>query len=143
MKFGLRFYLSWIIAAVIMFVLFYTWHGVFLNDFKRIHFPMVWFVTFAAITYLILGAVIYLVYESELLRKIQNIFIRGLVCGAGTGFALFMVTTIINISLTRNQSIKHLMMDCIWQIFEQIVGAMMLTLLKIFIHEPIQENANA
>jgi hypothetical protein len=143
MKFGLRFYLSWIIAAVIMFVLFYTWHGVFLNDFKRIHFPMVWFVTFAAITYLILGAVIYLVYESELLRKIQNIFIRGLVCGAGTGFALFMVTTIINISLTRNQSIKHLMMDCIWQIFEQIVGAMMLTLLKIFIQEPMQENANA
>jgi hypothetical protein len=104
---------------------------------------MGWFVTFAAITYLILGAVIYLVYESELLRKIQNIFIRGLVCGAGSGFALFMVTTIINISLTRNQSIQHLMMDCIWQIFEQIVGAMMLTLLKIFIQEPMQENANA
>ena len=143
MKFGLRFYLSWITAAVIMFVLFYTWHGVFLNDFKRIHFPMGWFVTFAAITYLILGAVIYLVYESELLRKIQNIFIRGLVCGAGSGFALFMVTTIINISLTRNQSIQHLMTDCIWQIFEQIVGAMMLTLLKIFIQEPMQENANA
>jgi hypothetical protein len=84
-----------------MFSLFYTWHGVFLNDFKRIHFPMGWFVTFAAVTYLILGAVIYLFFESDLMRKIYNLFIRGLVCGAVAGLALFMITTIINISLTR------------------------------------------
>lgn len=126
-----------------MFSLFYTWHGVFLNDFKRIHFPLGWFVLFAAITYLILGAVITVVFESELMRKIRNLFIRGLVCGALAGFTLFMITTIINISLTRNQSIQHLMMDCIWQIFEQIVGAMVVTLLKIFINEPLPENANA
>jgi len=124
-----------------MFALFYIWHGVFLNDFKRIHFPMGWFVAFAAVTYLILGAVIYLVFESELMRKIYNLFIRGLVCGAIAGLALFMITTIINISLTRNQSIEHLLMDCIWQISEQIVGAMVVTLMKIFVNEPISENA--
>lgn len=102
---------------------------------------MGWFVTFAAVTYLILGAVIYLFFESDLMRKIYNLFIRGLVCGAVAGLALFMITTIINISLTRNQSIEHLMMDCFWQISEQIVGAMVVTLIKIFVSDPLSENA--
>jgi uncharacterized membrane protein len=98
-------------------------------------------VSFAAITYLIFGAVIFFLFEAEIMRKIHNLFVRGLVVGAITGFTLFMIATIINISLTRNQNIEHLMMDCIWQISEQMVGAMVVTVFKFFIHEPIPEHA--
>lgn len=124
-----------------MFSLFYTWHGIFLNDFKRIQFPLAWFVSFAALTYLIFGAVMYFVFEAELLKKIRNFFVRGLLCGAIAGFTLFMIATIVNISLTRHLSMQHLMMDCIWQISEQIVGAMVVVVLKIFVPEPIPEHA--
>src|SRR5688572_19098008 len=139
MKLGLRFFLSWIFSAIVMFTLFYVWHGIFLNDFKRIQFPLGWFVSFAALTYLIFGAVIYFLYEAEIMKRIRSFFARGLVVGVIAGFSLFMIATIVNISLTKHLSMQHLMMDCIWQISEQIVGAMVVVLYKIVIHEPQPE----
>jgi hypothetical protein len=32
-------------------------------------------------------------------------------------------------------------MDCIWQITEQVLGAMVVVLFKVVIHEPIPEHA--
>ena len=75
MKLGLRFFISWICSALVMFALFYTWHGIFLNDFKRINFPLGWFVMFAAVTYLLLSAAIYMLYESMLMKRIRNLFV--------------------------------------------------------------------
>lgn len=135
MKFGLRFFLSWITSSAVMFGLFYLWHGIFLNDFKRIQFPLTWFVAFAACTYLIFGAATYVLYESFLLKKIRNFFTRGVACGLIMGFTFFMIATVLNISLTKHLSMKHLMIDCIWQITEQVVGAMVIVIFKITIHE--------
>lgn len=134
-KFGLRFFLSWILSATVMFGLFYTWHGIFLNDLKRIQFPYTWFILFAAATYLIFGAGMYLLYESSLLKKISNFIYRGLLCGLIAGFSLFMIATVVNISLTSHLSMKHLMMDCTWQIAEQVVGAMVVVIFKLTIRE--------
>lgn len=141
MKIGLRFYLSWIISAAVMFMLFYSWHGLFLNDFKRIQFPLSLFVTFAAVTYLIFGAGIYFLFEATVMKKVKNFFARGVVCGLIAGFSLFMVATIVNISLTKHLSAQHLLIDCIWQMSEQVIGSMVIVLLKIFIHEPELEHA--
>lgn len=139
MIYSFRFYLSWICSSVIMFALFYFWHGYFLNDFKRINFPISWFVTFAAITYLIFGVGIYFLYESELFKKIRNFIVRGVICGLIAGFTLFMISTILNISLTKHLSIEHLIIDCIWQMAEQTIGAMIVVVFKIFLIDPIRE----
>ena len=40
MNLGIRFFISWILTALVMFTLFYYWHGVILNDFKRLNFPL-------------------------------------------------------------------------------------------------------
>lgn len=141
MKLGLRFYLSWISSAVVMFVLFYLWHGTFLNDFKRIQFPVSWLVTFAVFTYLVLGAGIFFLYESRIMKTFKNFMVRGLICGFISGFSLFMVATIVNLSLTRNLSTQHLIIDCAWQMVEQVFGAMVVVLFKILIHEPMEERA--
>jgi len=141
MKIGTRFFLSWILSAVTMFTLFYIWHGIFLNDFKRIQFPVSWFVTFAAFTYLIFGAGIYFLFESQIMKRFDNLFIRGLVCGLIAGFSLFMVATVVNISFTKHLTVGHLMVDCIWQMSEQTIGLMVVVLLKIFVREPQLEEA--
>jgi hypothetical protein len=141
MKLSLRFFLSWIFSAIVMFTLFYIWHGIFLNDFKRIQFPLAWFVAFAAVTYLLFSVGIYFLFESHHMKKIRNFFVRGLLCGAIAGFSLFMMATIVNISLTKHLSVQHLMMDCIWQMSEQIIGTMVVVLFKIIIHEPQVEHA--
>lgn len=141
MKLGIRFFLSWLVSAVVMFTLFYIWHGIFLNDFKRIQFPLSWFVTFAALTYLIFGAGIYMLFESRAMKRFRNFFVRGILCGIIAGFSLFMIATIVNISLTKHLSVQHLMIDCIWQMTEQIVGAMVVVIFKIAIHEHQVEHA--
>jgi hypothetical protein len=141
MRTGIRFFLSWIVAATVMFSLFYVWHGLFLNDFKRIQFPLTWFVLFAAFTYLILGAGMYYLYESRLMKKVKNFFVRGIACGIISGFSLFMTATIVNISLTKHLSPEHLMIDCVWQVSEQTIGAMVVVLFKIFVQEPVPERA--
>ena len=141
MKLSLRFFLSWIFSAIVMFTLFYVWHGLFLNDFKRIQFPLIWFVSFAAFTYLLFGAGIYFLYEGQIMKKVRNFFVRGLLCGVIAGFSLFMIATIVNISLTRHLSMQHLMMDCVWQMTEQIMGALVIVFFKIVIHEPQAEHA--
>ena len=137
MKLNIRFFVSWIFCALVMFSLFYAWHGIFLNDFKRIKFPISWFIMFAAVTYLIFGAGIYLLFESQIMLGIRNTFIRGLSCGVIAGFSLFMIATVVNISLTKHLSVQHLMVDCLWQIAEQTVGAMVVVVLKGLIHDPI------
>ncbi len=141
MKIGLRFYLSWLLSSIVMFTLFYVWHGVFLNDFKRIQFPLFWFQMFAAFTYLLFGIALYLIFESPLLKKVRNVFVRGVVSGFVLGFTAFMVASIVNISLTRHLSMQHLMIDCVWQMVEQIIGGMVIVLLKLLIHEPQPERA--
>lgn len=141
MKLGLRFFLSWILSAIVMFTLFYVWHGVFLNDFKRMQFPLSWFITFAALTYLFFGAGIYFLFESRLLKKIRNFLVRGMICGVIAGFSLFMVATIIHISLTNSLSMGHLLMNCAWQISEQVIGTMVIVLFKVVIYEPQPEHA--
>jgi hypothetical protein len=139
MKLGPRFFISWILSAVTMFTLFYVWHGVFLNDFKRIQFPLTWFVTFAAFTYLIFGAGIFFLMESRLMKWFDNLWMRGLVSGIIAGFSFFMIATIVNISITSNLSKQHLMVDCIWQMAEQTVGALTVVLLKFVIRERVVE----
>lgn len=138
MKLGLRFFLSWILSAVSMFILFYLWHGVFLNDFKRIQFPLTWFVTFAAFSYLIIAAGMYFFFESRILKRLENIFLRALLVGVSFGFGLVMVATVVHISLTRNLTMDHLIINVVWQIGEQTFGVILMALLKLFIREPIQ-----
>jgi hypothetical protein len=136
MKLNFRFYISWISCAILMFLLFYFWHGLVLNDFKRVKFPISWFITFAAFTYIIFGAGIYFLFESPVFKKIKSIFFRGILTGVIAGFSLFMIATVVNISLTKHLSMEHLLVDCLWQIAEQTLGAMVVVLYKIFIFDP-------
>lgn len=141
MKLGVRFFLSWIVAAVVMFLLFYLWHGIILNDLKRLQFPLSWFITFAALTYLILGAGIYFLYESSILKRFTNFILRGLITGLIAGLVIFMIATIVNISITKNLRMQHMLVNCAWQITEQVIGAMVPVIFKIIIFEPQSETA--
>jgi hypothetical protein len=63
MLYSFRFYVSWIVAAVLMYVAFYFWHGVFLNDLNRISFSKALFLSLAALGYLVISFILYITYE--------------------------------------------------------------------------------
>lgn len=140
MLYSLRFYLSWILAAVFMYVAFYFWHGVFLNDLNRLSFPKVLFLSLAALVYLVISFIVYKTFESNFLQKyISHPLLRGVVGGFMVGFIIFSIVTVLGISFTKNINLTYLIADCVWQIAEQIIGGLIIGFCKMFIFEPIPE----
>lgn len=140
MLYSFRFYLSWILAAVLMYVAFYFWHGVFLNDLNRISFSKVLFLSLAALVYLVISFILYRTYESKLLSKyISHVILRGVVSGFVIGFVLFSLVTVLGISFTKNVNFTYILADCAWQIAEQVIGGVIIGLGKLIIFEPIPE----
>ena len=140
MLYSFRFYLSWILAAVLMYVAFYFWHGIFLNDLNRISFSKALFLGLAALVYLVISFVVYRTYESKLLAKyISQPMLRGVVSGFMVGFVLFALVAVLGVSFTNNVNATYLIADCTWQIGEQIIGGLIIGLGKVVIFEPIPE----
>ena len=101
MRYTLRFFLSWIIAAVFMYVAFYVWHGVVLNDFKQIQFPIVWFVVLSAFAYLVISFLLFRVFETKIISYFDNIFMRG-----------FISALIVSVSLISGNGIIPILSLC-------------------------------
>ncbi|HWY10286.1 MAG TPA: hypothetical protein VN026_03120 [Bacteroidia bacterium] len=136
MRYTLRFYLSWILGALAMYVAFYVWHGVVLNDFKQIQFPIVWFVILSAFAYLVISYVLYRVFETKILSYFDSTIFRGFLTALIVGVSLFAIMTVLHISFTKNVTSTYLITDFFWQIIEQSVGALFIVLGKQFIFEP-------
>ncbi len=140
MLYSVRFYISWIVAAIFMYSAFYGWHGLFLNDLTRISFSKPLFLGLAALVYLVISVVLYRIYESKLLAKyIHSAMLRGVVAGFGLGFILFSVVTVLGISFTKNVTMEYIIADFAWQISEQMLGGVVIGLGKVLIFEPIPE----
>lgn len=140
MLYSFRFFVSWIIAAVLMYVAFYFWHGVFLNDLNRISFSKALFLGLAALVYLVISFLLYRTYESKLLSKyIPHAIFRGVISGFMIGFVLFALVTVLGISFTKNVNFTYIIADCAWQIAEQVIGGVIIGLGKLIIFEPIPE----
>ena len=140
MQYSVRFFISWILAAVLMYIAFYLWHGVFLNDLTRITFSKPLFLALATLVYLVISFGLYRIYESKfLLKYISSPMLRGLTGGFLLGFVLFALVTVLGISFTKNVNMTYIMVDCVWQITEQIIGGLIIGLGKILIFEPIPE----
>ena len=140
MLYSFRFFISWILSAVLMYVAFYFWHGVFLNDLNRLSFPLPIFLGLAALVYLVISFVLYRTYESKFLAKyISQPMLRGVVSGFMVGFVLFAVVAVLGISFTSHVNATYLMADCAWQIVEQIIGGLIIGLGKVIVFEPVPE----
>lgn len=137
MNYTVRFYISWIIAAIVMYSAFYTWHGIFLNDLSRITVSKPLFLFLAALVYLAISFVVYRTFESKTLSsKIHSPLLKGLVSGICIGFIMFAVVFVLGVSFTKTMSLTYLIADFSWQIIEQILGGVIIGFGKMFIFEP-------
>ena len=143
MLYSFRFFLSWILSAIVMYGAFYIWHGVFLNDLNSITFPKVIFLGLAALVYLAISFVLYRTYDSKLFNKLFFFpMFRGIASGFFIGFLLFSFVTVLGISFTKNINITYILADCAWQIVEQIIGGLIIALGKIMIFEQNHDMIN-
>jgi hypothetical protein len=107
-----------------MFILSYTWHGIILNDFSRLSYPKEIFLLFAAFTYLIIGFVVVRVFDSKVFETFFNhkLFLNGVIKGTFCGFMFFIVANVVGVSFNTGTGVKNLLIDLVWQMFEQGAG---------------------
>lgn len=132
-----RFFISWLTASAVMFLLSYVWHGVFLTDYSRLSYPKELFLIFAAIVYLIIGFIVAKAIDFQyLLDNFKHKpILRGVLSGATCGFIFFLMATVVGVSFSTGSNIENLLLDVCWQVTEQAVGGIVVGLVHIFAYD--------
>jgi hypothetical protein len=129
-----KFIISWIASSIVMFLLSYLWHGVLLNDFSMLNYPLGIFLLFASIVYLVTGALVAKVYTLEMFdRFTKHPFLKGLLSGALCGLLLYMISLVIGISFTKSITMQYMLIDITWQMIEQAIGGFVVGLVHVFV----------
>lgn len=111
---------SWIIVSVLMFTLSYLWHGIVLNDFKRLYIQKDVYLMLMAIVYLVLGATV--VGLNTILNSKKNEILKAGALGASLGIFIYLVTFVLGVSFDTSKQITHIIVDVVWQVTEQGTG---------------------
>ncbi len=137
MRYTSRFYISWLVSAILMYAGFVVWHGLFLNDLSHITFSKPLFFILTALVYLVISYVLYRTYEARIFdRFFYSSVLRGITAGFIIGFILFALIAVLGISFTKHINTTYLLADCMWQIAEQILGGLVIGFGKLFLFEP-------
>jgi len=127
-----------------MYSAFYCWHGILSNDFYKIQYPKGIFLILAALVYIVISFVLAKLYDYKPIRKkIKNLFLRALILGSTLGFLLFSISIVFGIGFSASYSFQIFMADALWQLFEQIIGGLVIALTHVFIFIPEFEEERA
>ena len=140
--------IGWLVSALGMFGLSYLWHGVFLNDYKRINFPFGMYMLMAAVTYLVIGLVLSRAFIVKYFDRIsRHPLLRGPAIGLFCGIIVFVIATTVQITnpgeygsiVTFNTGYdpKFFLLDLMWQGLEQSAGGFLVGLVYMFVFEPM------
>ncbi|MBL7962443.1 MAG: hypothetical protein JNM31_01240 [Flavobacteriales bacterium] len=142
-----RILVPWLLASVVMFGLSFLWHGVFLRDLVMVRLPMGLYFTLAALVYLLVGMGITLAVHQAIVHEWINLkhafpFMSMLV-GAIVGFIVFLIVFTLGFSFTKDGMV-HMLVDVLWQMFEQAMGGLMVSLGIIYdLHRSFLEQERA
>lgn len=113
--------ISTLLAAAVMMVLSYMWHGIILNDFKNISLPFHLFIVLSTLVYFLISLVI-----NVILFKIDfqsNLTTKRMLTGGLVGFSIYLIVFTLGMSYVE-RGMKHIISDFGWQMFEQGIGAL-------------------
>ncbi len=114
-----RFFISWLLSTLVMMLLSWAWHGIFLNDLIFIPNPVFLFYSLAFLAYITIGFSLTFVYTY--LSMGLGIRLKGMFMGMAMGFFIYLIAFVFGISF-KGHGTEHLVLDFIWQMMEQGAG---------------------
>jgi len=118
-----------------MFGLAYLWHAYLLTDIDDIKYPLPFFLVLASIVYLLIGGALFGIVNYLVTNKIlafNNMFPwKSMAIGAVLGFSVYLITFILGLSFNAH-GFEHIMVDFVWQMFEQAIGGLVVALAFIY-----------
>jgi len=138
--------LGWIFSSIAMFAISYVWHGIILNDYERITYPFGIYLISAGIVYLVIGFAISRIFIAEFLdRYSEKALPRGILTGIGMGAIVFMSTLVFGVSFSSISEPQFIVVDLVWQVFEQMLGGLIVGLVYLlvfeFVPQPMENEA--
>ena len=141
--FNSRFFLAWLLSALFMYIAFYLFHGVLTNDLLKSSLPKTFFLSVAAVVYLVVAFGMSLLFKSTSLSKsIKKPYMRGLLIGCVTAFFLYGVAFTIGISFSFKTSMINVAVDVCWQLIEQNIGAFLIVLTHTLFYREEDQHVN-
>lgn len=132
-----KFYVGWIISALLMYLCFYLFHGILTNDLIKISIPRTVFLTVAAFVYLALGFGMSVLLDASFFKKeIKSVYTRAFIAGPLVGIFLYCVALVVGVSFSAKFSVVNMLVDISWQIVEQTVGIVVIAFVKIITFDP-------
>jgi hypothetical protein len=139
-KYGKRFVIGWIISSMVMFGLSYLWHGIFLNDYQLISYPLGVYLIAAAIAYLFIGFLVSRAFIIEYFdRFTRHPLLRGPAIGFACGVLVYIVATAVHVTFNKDMDLKYLVLDITWQGIEQAFGGLVIGIVYMVVFEPFPE----
>lgn len=138
------FFIAWILTFFILYSTSYIWHGIILNDLSRISYPKDVFFLLIATFYFVLSLI--LVFLIQVLPLSMRKSYRGIVIGASLGVFIYLIAFVFGVSFYANPSLKHILFDVTWQVFEESFGGFLaggLLMLMDLIFKPGRKKATA
>lgn len=130
-----------------MYGLSYVWHGVALNDLRDLKIPLGLYFGLSAIVYTLIGLGTTLAMHQAIhhhwIGIRQGFPLKGLLLGAILGFLVYLIAFIFGMSFI-DRKVMHILVDVLWQMVEQGLGGMMVSLGIIYdLHQGFLENERA
>ncbi len=139
--------LPWLLSGTVMFGLSYVWHGLLLSDLDELRIPLTLYFILAALVYLVLGFIlavgVHKAIQYELISLKGAFPFFSMLLGAAVGFVVYLVIFVLGMSFAKDGMV-HMVVDVIWQMVEQGVGGLMVSLGIIYdMHKRFLEQERA
>ncbi|MBL7953881.1 MAG: hypothetical protein JNJ91_02500 [Flavobacteriales bacterium] len=130
-----------------MFLISWLWHGLALTDLEEISIPLTLYFSLAAVVYIVLGLGMTFFIHTAILHEwisLKKAFpFTSMLMGAAIGFFVYLVIFILGMSFTKGGMV-HVIADVLWQMVEQGVGGLMVSLGIIYdMHKRYLESERA
>lgn len=139
--------LPWLLASVVMFALSYLWHGLVLTDLQELRIPQTLYLVLAGLVYFVLGLVLTLGVHKAI--EYEWISLKGafpvmcMLMAAVVGFFVYLLIFVLGMSFAKSGAV-HVVVDALWQMVEQAVGGLMVSLGIIYdMHKRFMEQEQA
>jgi len=132
---------------MVMFGTSYLWHGVALTDLQEITIPLTLYFILASIVYLVIGLGLTIGVHKAVAYEyisLKTAFpFTSMLLGAAVGFFVYLVIFILGMTFTKH-GMMHIIVDILWQMFEQGLGGLAVSLGIIYdMHKRFLEQERA
>jgi MFS family permease len=135
-KYGKRFLVGWIVSSMIMFGTSYLWHGIVLNDYQFITYPLGVYLIAASIAYFFIGFLVSRAFILEFFDRFsRHPLIRGPLIGFACGILVYIIATAVHVTFNKDMDLKYLLLDITWQGIEQAFGGLVIGIVYMTVYE--------